>query len=68
MKIVIEGKSLEKLNEVIGDLRHKTVQEIQPLIQLLNENVVQDPVDGANGTDSDNVQVEQEGDMEVAQG
>lgn len=61
MKIVLEGKNLEKLNEVIGDLRHRTVQEIQPLIQLLNENVVQD-------TDSDNVQVEQESDMEVAQG
>ena len=45
MKIVLEGKTLEKLNEVIGDLRHRTVQEIQPLITLLNESVVQDPAD-----------------------
>ena len=45
MKIVLEGKNLEKLNEVIGDLRHRTVQEIQPLITLLNESVVQDPAD-----------------------
>ena len=45
MKIVLEGNTLEKLNEVIGDLRHRTVQEIQPLITLLNESVVQDPAD-----------------------
>ena len=45
MKIVLEGENLEKLNEVIGDLRHRTVQEIQPLITLLNESVVQDSAD-----------------------
>ena len=45
MKIVLEGKTLEKLNEVIGDLRHRTVQEIQPLIQLLNENLIKDSSD-----------------------
>ena len=49
MKIVLEGKSLEKLNEVIGDLRHRTVQEIQPLITLLNESVVQDSADPIAG-------------------
>jgi hypothetical protein len=41
-KIVIDEKGIQKLNELTGDFKHKTVLEISPLLKFLNDCLIED--------------------------